>query len=182
MKENSRKILFLLLGVLTGCILTFVIVWFVVQARVNYLSTSLGLIAPTENAADPEIYQTLADADAAIQAGNPQAAIDLIATKIDHWNSPQDKATGYQLLAVAEFNLGFPQKAIPYAQKMVEIDYNAFSLLLLAQAYDSAGDLQNALSIYQQILTLDGNDPRVDYVFVRDRASALSKALGTPVP
>jgi tetratricopeptide (TPR) repeat protein len=137
---------------------------------------------PTADVADPEIYKILEQADAAIHANNPQQAIDLILPNIDKWSSPIDKATGYQLLAVSEFNLEHPQKSVIYAKKMVENDHGAFSLFLLAQAYDASGDLNNALATYQQILALSQTDDRVDYTVVRTRAATLSQTLGTPMP
>jgi tetratricopeptide (TPR) repeat protein len=192
MKNGLKRFLFILLGFLLGCLASTVLLWFGVKGRINYLSHLYGIEVenqsgnifetPTEDAADPEIYKILEQADKAIQSGNPQKAIDLILPNIDKWPSPIDKATGYQLLAVSEFNLGNPQKAIPYAKKMVENDHGAFSLFLLAQAYDASGDLKNALATYQQILALNQTDDRVDYAVVRERAATLSQTLGTPMP
>jgi tetratricopeptide (TPR) repeat protein len=194
MKTFLLKFLFILLGFLFGSMVSIVIIWFGVKARINYLSQENGLsvppkigvptevVQPTEDVADPEIYKILEQADKAIQSGEPQQAINLILPKIEKWSSPIDKATGYQLLAVSEFNLGNPQKAIPYAKKMVENDHSAFGLFLLAQSYDSSGDLKNALATYQQILALSQTDDRVDYTLVRERAATLSQTLGTPMP
>jgi tetratricopeptide (TPR) repeat protein len=194
MKNGLKRFLFISLGFLLGCLTSVVLLWVGVKGRINYLSQSYGFesevengfenifATPTEDVADPEIYKILEQADKAIQSGNPQEAIDLILPNIDKWSSPIDKATGYQLLAVSEFNLGNPQKAIPYAKKMFENDHGAFSLFLLAQAYDASGDLKNALATYQQILALSQTDNRVDYTVVRERAATLSATLGTPMP
>jgi tetratricopeptide (TPR) repeat protein len=185
MKKGLLKLLFIVLGFLLGCAASMIVLWYGVMARVGELSKVYGFektpIAAAD-VADPEIYKILEQADKAIQAGNPQQAIDLILPKIDGLSSPIDKATGYQLLAVAEFNLGSPQQAVPYAKKMVEYDHGPFALLLLAQAYDNSGDQKNALATYQQILVLNQPDSRVDYNYVRSRASALSQSLGTPIP
>jgi tetratricopeptide (TPR) repeat protein len=187
MKNRLKVFLFILLGFLFGCVVSLIVLWVGVRMRVNTLSHLNGFaetpaVPVTEDVADPEIYNTLGQADAAIKSGDPQKAIDLILPNIDKWSSPIDKATGYQLLAVSEFNLGNPQKAIPYAKKMVENDHGAFSLFLLAQAYDASGDLKNALATYQQILALSQTDDRVDYTVVRSRAATLSQTLGTPMP
>jgi tetratricopeptide (TPR) repeat protein len=182
MKQKLPKLLTFLAGLLLGCLVSAGIIWFMLTSRSNYLSETLGFATPTVDIADPAIYKILEEADMGIHAGNPQKAIDLILPEIEGWSSPIDKATGYQFLAIAEYNMGHQQQAIPYAKKMVEYNPGAFSLMLLGEAYDASGDIKNALSIYQQILALNEPDPNVDYEYIRQRVVTISRTLGTPVP
>ena len=57
---------------------------------------------PTQSSSEEEIFNLLAEADQNLQYGNPQAAIDMIQPVIETWPSEIDRATGYQLLSVAE--------------------------------------------------------------------------------
>ena len=183
MKDKVRKFLALLLGIALGCIVSLVVAVLLLRVRAIQLSTSMGAVPTAVVAtADPAVYNLLAEADQAIQAGNPQKAIDLILPKVDSWSSPIDKGTGYQLLAVAEVKLNHPQEAIPYAQKMTQYSPGSFSYQLLAQAYDLSGDLRNALSYYQQMMMINDNDSRSDFAYARSRIISISQTLGTPVP
>ena len=183
MKSRSRKFLALLLGLALGCVASIGVMAILLKVRANQLSS---LLSPTQHTptetADPAVYNLLQEADQAVHSGEPQKAIDLILPKVDSWSSPIDKASGYQLMAVAEVSLNHPQEAIPFAQKMTQYSPSSFSYQLLAQAYDLSGDLPHALSNYQQMLLINDNDPRADYKYALSRIASISQTLGTPIP
>lgn len=183
MTDKTRKFLALLLGLTLGCIASLAISLVLIRVRAAQLSNLIGAApTPAEDVTADVIYNLLAEADQAIQSGDPQKAIDILLPNVDSWSDPIDKGTGYQLLAVAEVNLNHPQKAIPYAKKMTEYNPGSFSYQLLAQAYDLSGDLPNALSIYQQMMMLNDNDPRSDFNYAQSRIIDISRTLGTPLP
>ncbi len=117
MKLKPSRLLTCLAGLLVGYLLSAGVILLMLTARSNYLSATLGYATAAVDVADSEIYKTLEEADKAIHTCNTIKAIDLIIPEIENWISPIDKGTGYQLLAVAEYNMGHPQQAIPYAKK-----------------------------------------------------------------
>lgn len=183
MQTRLYKTMIVLLGMALGCLASIFIANQLLQVRATQLNKMMGAApTPTVDVADPAIYNLLAQADKNIQNGNPQAAIDSIAPVIETWQSTIDKTSGYQLLAIAELNLQHPQKAIPYAKKMTELTPGSYSYQLLANSYDVAGDLPNALATYQQMMMWNDNDARSDFNTARSRIISISKILGTQVP
>jgi tetratricopeptide (TPR) repeat protein len=133
---------------------------------------------PTQSSSEEEIYNLLAEADQNLQYGNPQAAIDMILPVIETWPSEIDRATGYQLLSVAEGRLSHEKKAVVYAEKMVENSPGSFTYQMLGTAYEVKGDLENALEAYTMATTFDDDDFRFDLEYVNARIDILSEALG----
>jgi len=183
MHNKFYKFLIALLGMALGCLASAALFAPLLQIRAAQLNKMMGA-APTatQDVADPVIYNLLAQADQSIQAGNPQAAVDLLVPLIETWPSSIDRSTGYQLLAVAELRMQHPQRAIPYARKFSELSPGSFSYQTLAAAYDNSGDLPKALGAYQQMMMWNDNDSRSDFNTARSRIISISRTLGTRVP
>ena len=169
----------IILGVILGILVSVLLIYLFIDIRANQIAKQVWVNpTPTQSSSEEEIYNLLAEADQNLQYGNPHVAIDLIEPVIETWSSPIDRATGYQLLSVAEGRLSHEKKAVVYAEKMVENGPGSFTYQMLGTAYEVKGDLEKALDAYTRATTFNDDDFRYDPEYVNARISNISEALG----
>ena len=181
MKANAKTIHIrsIILGVILGILVSVLMVYLFMDIRANQIAKQVWVNpTPTQSSSEEEIFNLLAEADQNLQYGNPQAAIDMIQPVIETWPSEIDRATGYQLLSVAEGRLSHEKKAVVYAEKMVENGPGSFTYQMLGTAYEVKGDLEKALEAYTMATIFNDNDFRFDPEYANARISIISEALG----
>jgi len=108
----------IILGVILGILVSVLLIYLFIDIRANQIAKQVWVNpTPTQSSSEEEIYNLLAEADQNLQYGNPHVAIDLIEPVIETWSSPIDRATGYQLLSVAEGRLSHEKKLLSMRKK-----------------------------------------------------------------
>ena len=146
----------------------------VVQAT-NIFQGFTAVPSPTET-------NSLDDAEAALDSGQPERVRELLYPMIETWSSNDDRIHGYKLLGEAELAQGHPQLAVPYFEKLYFYQPSAENLFYLATTYDTGGDIRNALAKYQDLTNWDDLPSEIDIELINMRIYDLSRALGTPMP
>jgi tetratricopeptide (TPR) repeat protein len=138
------------------------------------------LDAPSET--PTEENPQLAQAESYLEQGRPEMVHDLLWPSMEQWTSDEDKARGYFLLGMAEMDMGHPQLAAPYFERLFQYDPSPENLLYLAVAYDAGGNIGQALDTYKRLAAWDPSGEEIDIELVNQRIQDISLALGTPAP
>jgi tetratricopeptide (TPR) repeat protein len=191
-KDRTERFLAIVGGLVIGACLSILLDGFIITQRVdsiankvktiNYPTPPTAMAATPQSLGTPDGSQRLAEANAALQNGEPDKVEQLLLPYVDSWSSPDDQAQGYLRLGQAEKQMNHAQLAIPYIKKAYALQPTAQTLFLLAETYDQAGDNRNALSSYQQLLVSPDPNSGVDYDQVRQRIIELDAILGTQIP
>ncbi len=163
------------------CIVSFSAVSLVAVQIANPPPTPTLLPTPTTSA------RALLNAayNALYNDGDMQLAIDTLSPHLEEFSDTAELSEALQYLYTAEMGLGHYQISAAYLERLVQISPTPANYATLARVYDTAGDLEHALTNY--LIYLASDDPTLtDDIrqLVQDRVDQIQSVLtsSTPTP
>jgi tetratricopeptide (TPR) repeat protein len=133
--------------------------------------------------ATSETQGLLGKATMAGLAGDNEGVKSILLPNIEKFTNVAEVAEANSLLGKAEYNLGHPQLAAGYFEKVYLYEPNSANLFTLSQTYDTGGNLDQALTHYTLFLSsLDPTATGEMIIFAQQRVREIMglKGLATP--
>jgi tetratricopeptide (TPR) repeat protein len=115
-----------------------------------------------------------------LNLGNPENVKVILLPVLSEFESDEDLALAYKLLAEAEIQQDHYEMGAGYLESVYRYAPSAENLFELAAAYDTGGDLEMALEKYQQLLALSDPQAAQYRSSVEQRVADLGRVLKRP--